>query len=81
VGDKLYGDDENLYLEFCQNGWTNELAGTLAMHRQALHSSSFGMKNGSSFTASMAADMEMFCLNEMALSLEQLKAAQGSILD
>jgi 23S rRNA pseudouridine1911/1915/1917 synthase len=80
VGDKLYGDDENLYLEFCQNGWTNELAGALAMHRQALHSSSFGMKDGaSSFNAPMAADMEMFCLNEMALSQEQLKAVQGSI--
>ena len=75
VGDKLYGDDENLYLEFCQNGWTNELAGALAMHRQALHSSSFGMKDGAtSFNAPMASDMEMFCLEEMDLSEDQIKA-------
>jgi 23S rRNA pseudouridine1911/1915/1917 synthase len=81
VGDKLYGDDENLYLEFCQNGWTNDLADALPMHRQALHSSSFGMKDGtSSFNAPMAADMEMFCLKEMAISPEQIKAAQGSAL-
>ena len=77
VGDKLYGDDENLYLEFCQNGWTNELAGTLAMHRQALHSSTFGMKNGAMFNAPVAMDMEMFCINEMALSLAEVKAVQG----
>ncbi|MBT7922979.1 MAG: RluA family pseudouridine synthase [Opitutae bacterium] len=82
VGDKLYGDDENLYLEFCQNGWTNELAGALAMHRQALHSSSFGMKGGAtSFNAPMASDMEMFCLGEMGFSLEQLKAFQEPFLE
>ena len=74
VGEKLYGDDENLYLEFCQNGWTNELSGALPMHRQALHSLSFGMKDESlAFTAPMASDMEVFCLGEMCLGKEQLK--------
>ena len=69
-------------LKFCQNGWTSELAGALAMHRQALHSSSFGMTDGtSSFNAPMAADMEMFCLEEMGFSLEQLKAVQEPFLE
>ena len=78
VGDKLYGDDENLYLDFCQNGWTSDLADSLDMQRQALHSLTFGMEDGSiSFTAPMASDMEMFCLEKMGLSLEQIKAVQG----
>lgn len=39
VGDKLYGPDEKLYLEFIQTGWTEKLAQQLLLKRQALHSS------------------------------------------
>ena len=38
VGDKLYGVDENCYLEFMRTGWTPELAERLILARQALHS-------------------------------------------
>ena len=37
VGDKIYGLDENCYLEFILNGWTDQLAARLLMPRQALH--------------------------------------------
>lgn len=37
VGDKLYGPDENLYLEFVGQGWTANLEGALPLRRQALH--------------------------------------------
>lgn len=37
VGDKLYGPDERLYLDFITKGWTAEMAGRLRWPRQALH--------------------------------------------
>ncbi len=37
VGDKLYGPDERLYLEFAQHGWTARHAALLPLTRQALH--------------------------------------------
>ncbi len=37
VGDKLYGLDESLFLEFIETGWTTRLAERLLLPRQALH--------------------------------------------
>lgn len=39
VGDKIYGPDENCYLEFIASGWTPELKEKLLLSRQALHAS------------------------------------------
>lgn len=39
VGDKLYGPDPLLYLEFVESGWTSRHASTLGHYRQALHAS------------------------------------------
>ncbi len=39
VGDKIYGPDERLFLEFLQTGWTPRLAESLILRRQALHAS------------------------------------------
>ena len=38
VGDKIYGPDERLYLEFIETGWTAELERQLLLPRHALHS-------------------------------------------
>src|SRR5947207_6104704 len=38
VGDKIYGPDEQLYLQFIQTGWTEELQDQLLLPRHALHS-------------------------------------------
>jgi 23S rRNA pseudouridine1911/1915/1917 synthase len=38
VGDKLYGPDEQCYLEFIETGWTPKLESQLLLPRQALHS-------------------------------------------
>lgn len=38
LGDKIYGPDENLYLQFIETGWTPELAHQLLLPRHALHS-------------------------------------------
>ncbi|MFW5883734.1 MAG: RluA family pseudouridine synthase, partial [Verrucomicrobiota bacterium] len=37
VGDKIYGSDSALYLEFIEHGWTARLAERLPLPRQALH--------------------------------------------
>lgn len=37
VGDKIYGGDENCYLEFMETGWTPDLQQRLLLPRQALH--------------------------------------------
>jgi 23S rRNA pseudouridine1911/1915/1917 synthase len=37
VGDKIYGPDQNLFLEFLDTGWTPALAAQLHLQRQALH--------------------------------------------
>jgi 23S rRNA pseudouridine1911/1915/1917 synthase len=38
VGDKIYGPNEQLYLQFIETGWTDELAQQLLLPRHALHS-------------------------------------------
>lgn len=37
IGDKIYGPDARLYLDFIEHGWTPELARQLLLPRQALH--------------------------------------------
>lgn len=37
IGDKLYGPDDRLYLEFIEQGWTQRLQQALGFPRQALH--------------------------------------------
>lgn len=37
VGDKIYGPDQLLFLEFIETGWTPALAAKLLLPRQALH--------------------------------------------
>lgn len=39
AGDKIYGPDEQLFLEFREHGWTPRLAAMLPYPRQALHAS------------------------------------------
>ena len=40
LGDKIYGPDESLYLQFIATGWTPALAESLVLPRHALHSAS-----------------------------------------
>jgi 23S rRNA pseudouridine1911/1915/1917 synthase len=40
VGDKIYGPDEMFYLDFIQQGWTQEMERSLLLKRHALHASS-----------------------------------------
>ena len=64
VGDKLYGPDPNLYLDFVHGGWTPALAARLLIPRQALHCQKidFLMPDWpQSYTAPLPADLRDFC--------------------
>ncbi len=59
VGDKIYGPDENHYLEFIKTGWTPRLQRSLLLDRHALHSSmlcinDLGLEWRSPFPAQLA---------------------------
>jgi Pseudouridylate synthases, 23S RNA-specific len=60
VGDKLYGPDEALYLEFIETGWTESLAERLWLPRHALHSAALELDfrgDSTRWEAAMPRDM------------------------
>ncbi len=74
VGDKVYGSDDTLYLEFIEHGWTERLEKTLAMRRQALHAFkiTFNFEDEEvSFIAPVPEDMEEFCLENMGVKINE----------
>ncbi len=44
VGDKLYGPDSGLYLEFAMKGWTERHSALLPLTRQALHCAAIDLR-------------------------------------
>jgi len=62
VGDKIYGPDENCYLEFIKTGWTPALEAKLLLSRQALHASalSFEFEGTFSFSSPLPPDLQNF---------------------
>ena len=63
VGDKIYGPDENCYLEFIEFDWTPSLEAKLLLPRQALHASSLSFEfEGTrfSFSSPMPVDLQNF---------------------
>lgn len=64
VGDKIYGPDARLYLDFIDRGWTPALAEKLLLPRQALHCAEIDLRPAGlehRFTAPLAEDMRGFC--------------------
>ncbi len=63
VGDKIYGPDPGLFLEFVENGWTPELERELLLPRQALHCSGIDLSgiSGRVFRSPLPADLRDFC--------------------
>lgn len=60
VGDKIYGPDETIYLQFIETGWTPELARRLLLPRHALHSAALRIEGEASWTSSLPADLAKF---------------------
>jgi 23S rRNA pseudouridine1911/1915/1917 synthase len=76
VGDKLYGGDDSLYLEFVEHGWTERLAKQCALSRQALHASRLEFKAPNfqrTFRAPLASDMLQFMVERMGFSAQEVQ--------
>ncbi len=83
VGDKLYGKDEHLYLDFCENGWTERHARELALPRQALHATKLEFRSpefSRTFSAPLPKDMREFCQQRIGISTSELDELLGKIL-
>lgn len=76
VGDKIYGPDETLYIDFVECGWTERLEAALPMKRQALHCYRyvFELPEGALvFTASVQEDMLAFCRDTIGLEADEIR--------
>ena len=77
VGDKLYGPDETLYLEFAQHGWTERHAALLPLSRQALHCAEIDLRPAGEphvFKAALAVELAQFCRERMGIDPQPSKA-------
>ena len=75
VGDKMYGPDDRLYLEFIEHGYTPEMANILGFHRQALHAHRVyfdAPEFKRSFTAPLVEDMADEIKKRLTCSEEEL---------
>jgi 23S rRNA pseudouridine1911/1915/1917 synthase len=64
AGDKIYGPDARLYLEFIDTGWTDALAARLRLGRHALHCAEIDLRPAGMaevFTAKLPDDLREFC--------------------
>jgi 23S rRNA pseudouridine1911/1915/1917 synthase len=67
VGDKIYGPDARLYLEFIDGGWTPALEARLLLPRQALHCSRIDLNPAGLawvFAAPLPADLRDLCARQ-----------------
>lgn len=73
IGEKLYGPDENYYLQFCENGWSEQWRKELGMDRQALHGRSLGFEEqGKIFFADLPEDMRKYLRKNFEISDHEL---------
>ncbi len=82
VGDKIYGPDARLYLDFIDTGWTAALAERLLLARQALHCARIDLAPAGlpwSFQAPLPEDMSEFVQTRMGLAVNELAAAQARV--
>jgi 23S rRNA pseudouridine1911/1915/1917 synthase len=72
AGDKLYGPDPSLMLEFTRNGFTAHLESMLPLPRHALHAAEIAFPGESGeeiFRAPLAGDLVEFCREKMGVCL------------
>lgn len=76
VGDKIYGPDAMLYLDFIDKGWSQELEKRLLLQRQALHCAEIELRTPGFpdfLQAPMPADMSAFCARHGLAALLAVK--------
>ncbi|PWU05390.1 MAG: RNA pseudouridine synthase [Verrucomicrobia bacterium] len=75
VGDKIYGGNEELFLEFIEKGWTEKMSNQLIMKRQAIHAARLEFLHPEfkeSFSAPLPEDMDQFCNGFMKLKISSV---------
>jgi 23S rRNA pseudouridine1911/1915/1917 synthase len=80
LGDKLYGPDQLLFLEFIRTGFTPRLAAILGLPRQALHALSMTFdpgEGGRRFHAPLTPDLAIFVREKMGLEESAARAAES----
>ena len=78
VGDKIYGADQRLYLEFIETGWTPALEGRLLLPRQALHCSEIRLTfagEALAFRAGLPSDLAEFAMKRIGGAVGPVLAA------
>lgn len=60
VGDKIYGPNEQFYLEFIETGWTPRLEAELLLPRHALHSSRLSVEHDGEWESPLPPDLAAF---------------------
>ncbi len=73
VGDKIYGPDARLFLEFIDHGWTAALAERLLLPRQALHCAEIDLRPAGwpqAFRAPLPADLRQFCRERLGAEVQ-----------
>jgi 23S rRNA pseudouridine1911/1915/1917 synthase len=65
VGDKIYGPNEELYLEFIETGWTPNLERQLLLPRHALHSSKLAIADEHRWSSGLPIDIARFVDNSL----------------
>jgi len=74
VGEKLYGEDENYYLKFCEHGWSDDWMPVLKMKRQALHGRCLRHEQSDlPFKANLPGDLRNFIKGELDLVDDEIE--------
>lgn len=84
AGDKLYGPDESLYLEFAERGWTERHAALLPLTRQALHCAAMDLRPARIehvFRSPWPADLARFTSRRMGLAREEVQRRVDGFVD
>ncbi len=79
LGDKLYGPDQLLFLEFIRDGFTPRLASLLTLPRHALHALEMRFEpgeGGRTFRAPLTPDLHAFARERMGLDARTLASAE-----
>ena len=78
VGDKIYGPDQNLYLQFIETGWTHELASKLLLERHALHASRLRIDDRRDWISALPKDLSNWMWEGHALSCPKILGADSA---
>ena len=68
VGDKIYGPDDKLYLEFIETGWSPQLERQLLLPRHALHCARLAIDGEHEWTIPLAPDLAKFAADAASIA-------------